>query len=100
MGRRDRNGRWYLVGHDRDRDAKRTFRLSRIGDDVVAYGPADAVRKPDGIDLRQVVDRIIGSPRHRHRDVWVADGRATRCAGSAPHRPPRGSVAATATCSN
>src|ERR1700730_9785193 len=24
-------GRWYLVGHDRDRDATRTFRLSRIG---------------------------------------------------------------------
>ncbi len=23
-------GRWYLVGHDRDRDATRTFRLSRI----------------------------------------------------------------------
>src|ERR1700756_426227 len=27
-------GRWYLVGHDRDRGATRTFRLSRIGDEV------------------------------------------------------------------
>ena len=32
-------GRWYLVGHDRDRDADRTFRLSRIGADVKAVGP-------------------------------------------------------------
>ena len=28
------HGRWYLVGHDVDRGAVRTFRLSRIGDDV------------------------------------------------------------------
>ena len=33
-------GRWYLVGHDRDRDATRTFRLSRIGADVTPIGTA------------------------------------------------------------
>ena len=32
------NGKWYLVGHDVDRDAVRTFRLSRIGDDVREFG--------------------------------------------------------------
>lgn len=31
-------GRWYLVGHDRDRDDVRCFRLSRIADDVRATG--------------------------------------------------------------
>ncbi len=36
-------GRWYLVGHDRDRDAVRTFRLSRIGAEVTPIGPAGAV---------------------------------------------------------
>ena len=33
-------GRWYLVGHDRDRDATRTFRLSRIGAEVTRHRPA------------------------------------------------------------
>ena len=36
-------GRWYLVGHDRDRDATRIFRLSRIGAEVTPIGPAGAV---------------------------------------------------------
>ena len=38
-------GRWYLVGHDRDRDATRTFRLSRIGADVTPIGPPGAVKR-------------------------------------------------------
>ena len=40
-------GRWYLVGHDRDRDDTRTFRLSRIDPDVSTVGPAGAVAKPE-----------------------------------------------------
>src|ERR1700756_120925 len=47
-------GRWYLVGHDRDRDATRTFRLSRIGAEVIPIGPADAVTVPDDVDLRKI----------------------------------------------
>src|SRR6478752_6968928 len=39
-------GRWYLVGHDRDRNATRTFRLSRIGADAKAIGPAGVVKPP------------------------------------------------------
>jgi proteasome accessory factor B len=70
-------GRWYLVGHDTDRDATRTFRLSRIGDDVTAFGPVNSVHKPDGVDLRQIVDRIVGSGGVAGiATVWVADGRA------------------------
>src|SRR5690349_19519271 len=45
-------GRWYLVGHDRDRDATRTFRLSRIGADVTPIGAPGAVKRPDGVNLR------------------------------------------------
>src|SRR3979490_1728487 len=40
-------GRWYLVGHDRDRAATRTFRLSRIGAEETPIGPPGVVRKPD-----------------------------------------------------
>lgn len=37
-----RGGRWYLVGHDRDRDAIRAFRLSRISSDCEQVGDAAA----------------------------------------------------------
>lgn len=71
------HGRWYLVGHDTDREATRTFRLSRIGDDVVAFGPANSVHKPDGVDLRAVVEAVTATGSVAGTaTVWVADGRA------------------------
>ncbi len=71
-------GRWYLVGHDRDRDATRTFRLSRIGAEVAPFGPAGAVTVPGGIDLRKIVaDTVAETPTGARAQVWVADGRAT-----------------------
>jgi proteasome accessory factor B len=71
-------GRWYLVGHDRDRDDVRTFRLSRIGAEVKAIGPPGAVQRPDGTDLRQIVERAVGEfPSIGRAKVWVADDRAT-----------------------
>ena len=70
-------GRWYLVGHDLDRDAVRTFRLSRIGDDVRPFGPPYKVTKPADVDLREIVDRITGSATiSGTATVWVAEGRA------------------------
>lgn len=74
-------GRWYLVGHDRDRDAPRIFRLSRIGSEVTAIGPPGAVSRPDGVDLRALVNQSIGAATGRGLGgellrVWVADGRA------------------------
>ena len=44
-------GRWYLVGHDRARDAARCFRLSRVVGAVRPVGPDGAVKVPTGIDL-------------------------------------------------
>jgi proteasome accessory factor B len=82
-------GRWYLVGHDRDRDATRTFRLSRIADGVTVVEPAGAVTPPAGIDLRSIVREAVREARQgaeggAQARVWVADGRATalRRAGS------------------
>ncbi|MGB2718898.1 MAG: WYL domain-containing protein, partial [Rhodococcus sp. (in: high G+C Gram-positive bacteria)] len=54
-------GRWYLVGHDVDRDDTRTFRLSRIGDEVKSFGTPQSVRKPDGVDLQDIVRRVAGT---------------------------------------
>jgi proteasome accessory factor B len=42
-----RRGHWYLVGHDRGRDAMRTFRADRLGDDLIVGAP-DSFRVPDG----------------------------------------------------
>jgi len=41
-----RRGHWYVVGYDRVRDAMRTFRADRLGDDV-AVGSPDSFVVPD-----------------------------------------------------
>jgi len=51
----NRHGRWYVAGHDRDRDAVRVFRLSRIEGPVEFSGPAGSVTVPDGVDVRETV---------------------------------------------
>lgn len=84
-------GRWYLVGHDRDRAATRIFRLSRIAD-VNAVGPQGASARPNGVDLRAIVeasiDAAVGAVNGGVARVWVADGHATalRRAGRATGR--------------
>ncbi|WP_220019063.1 helix-turn-helix transcriptional regulator [Mycobacterium tuberculosis] len=71
-------GRWYLVGHDRDRDATRVFRLSRIGAQVTPIGPAGATTVPAGVDLRSIVaQKVTEVPTGEQATVWVAEGRAT-----------------------
>ncbi|MGA9871676.1 MAG: YafY family protein [Rhodococcus sp. (in: high G+C Gram-positive bacteria)] len=69
-------GKWYLVGHDTDRNDTRTFRLSRIGDDVTTFGRAGSVRKPDDVDLQSIVERVAGTAEvNGTATVWVvADG--------------------------
>ncbi|WP_214365273.1 helix-turn-helix transcriptional regulator [Pseudonocardia sp. H11422] len=86
-------GRWYLVGHDRDRDDVRSFRLSRIVEPVTPVGPAGAVTVPADIDLMGYIKSnfdlppVIGTAR-----VWVPRGRAyglrrlSRVVGPREHR--------------
>jgi len=49
-----RYGHWYVVGHDRDRDAPRAFRVDRI-EGVPATGPAGAFAPPDDVDAGAMV---------------------------------------------
>ncbi|ANY10402.1 helix-turn-helix transcriptional regulator [Pseudonocardia sp. HH130630-07] len=82
-------GRWYLVGHDRDRDDVRCFRLSRITGAVRATGPEGAVRIPDGVDLRGVVRDSAGPrPVSGTARVWVAQGRAAGLRRTGRERAP------------
>jgi proteasome accessory factor B len=48
-----RRGGWVLIGHDRDRDAARSFRLSRIEGAVRLIGPAEAFAPPDPQQLAE-----------------------------------------------
>ena len=49
-----RNGRWYLVGHDSTRQARRAFRLDRIEGDLDA-GPPNSFDLPDDFDPSEAV---------------------------------------------
>lgn len=70
------HGRWYLVGHDQDRDDTRVFRLSRVHGDVTVHGPAGAVVVPAGVDINESV-RMLARPAATQRArLRVAAGRA------------------------
>jgi proteasome accessory factor B len=72
-------GRWYVVGHDTDRDAARCFRLSRITGAVRLVGPTGAYSPPADLDLISHVARWSG-PRERTRSARVL-ARPGRAAG-------------------
>ncbi|MBO0840927.1 MAG: WYL domain-containing protein [Sciscionella sp.] len=71
-------GRWYLVGHDHDRDAPRCFRLTRIVGDVTTTDQPTTVPPPEGANL---LEYVLGSndgppPAPSIARLWVAVGRA------------------------
>ncbi|HWE90295.1 MAG TPA: WYL domain-containing protein [Pseudonocardiaceae bacterium] len=70
-------GRWYLVGHDRDRNAPRCFRLTRVVGAVTPFGQSGEVVRPAGVNL---MDYVLGTPEEPRPTttarLWVAAGRA------------------------
>jgi proteasome accessory factor B len=58
------HGRWYVVGHDQDRQAPRVFRLSRVTGTPRATGPAGAFEPPADLDLATVVARQESRDEH------------------------------------
>ncbi|MDQ3453947.1 MAG: WYL domain-containing protein [Actinomycetota bacterium] len=69
------HGRWYLVGHDRRRDAVRCFRLSRIDGAVRRTGRAGSVTVPDGVDVTAIVADSV-APDDQVATVLIEPGRA------------------------
>ncbi|MET0425189.1 MAG: WYL domain-containing protein [Actinoplanes sp.] len=70
-------GRWYVVGHDRDRDATRCFRLSRIVGSVRANGRPGAFVPPENEDLISHVAHWDGPlPTTGRATVTARPGRA------------------------
>lgn len=58
------HGHWYVVGHDRDRDAARMFRVSRISGPVAPIGEPGSYSVPDDLDLRALASTL--GPPHPH----------------------------------
>lgn len=85
-------GRWYLVGHDRGRDAARCFRLSRVCGAVTPSGPDGAVKVPTGIDLVGYVVAFEPVAFQRTARVRVRKGRCAwlRRIAAATHPGERG----------
>jgi proteasome accessory factor B len=70
-------GRWYVVGHDRDRGATRCFRVSRIVGPVRALGRPGAVQRPAEVDLLKIVAGSAEPQSVTHSaQLWLASGRA------------------------
>ena len=70
------HGHWYLTGHDRDRDAARVFRLSRIESAVRTIGLPGEYDVPADHDPRPFVDsRVSDRPRTTAR-LRVREGAA------------------------
>ena len=85
-------GRWYLVGFDTERQARRTFRLSRIVGRVRAVGRAGVATVPDGLDLLQLVANSVEIPADRSATLLIRPGAATglrRRADRAEQHPDR-----------
>jgi len=86
------HGRWYVVGHDRDREATRVFRLSRVAGPVMPAGEPGEFRVPAGVDIRGQVAVLAPDQPRDEATLHVRPGagiglrrRATReIVGAAP----------------
>lgn len=76
-------GRWYVVGHDRDREDRRVFRLSRIEGDVVAEGEPDAYAVPHDLDLTTVAAHLAPQTPDQEAVLRVRVGQAQALRGRA-----------------
>ncbi len=73
-----RSGRWYLVGRDRQRQAARVFRLSRIESNVRRLGRPGQYEVPEGLDAQKMIG-TVGPPQDDR--IAVVRVRAGRGAG-------------------
>ena len=70
------NGRWYVVGHDLDRDDTRVFRLSRVLGDVKTSGRPEAYAVPADIDVTALIRMMAQPSPARTAVVKVRPGKA------------------------
>ena len=65
------HGRWYVGGHDLDRNETRVFRLSRITGPVTMTSPPDAYVIPPDADVRTMVTAAYEGERRATRTALI-----------------------------
>jgi proteasome accessory factor B len=70
-----RSGRWYLIGLDRQRQASRVFRLSRIESNVRRLGRAGQYVVPDDLDPQRALGTVAPPEDDRIAVLRVRTGR-------------------------
>jgi proteasome accessory factor B len=71
-----RGAHWYVVGYDRDRQARRSFRLSRIEGGVRRIGPTGSYQAPAELDAAELVAPAPEPRDERTAVLRVRAGRA------------------------
>jgi proteasome accessory factor B len=67
-------GRWYVVGHDVDREDVRLFRLSRVEGEVRLAKRAGSYEIPEGTDIRSLSRTLVPQPSDRPAVLQVRQG--------------------------
>ncbi len=67
-------GHWYLAGFDRDRQAERVFRISRITGPVRSRATAFTAPVPDQVTVRETVERWAGESASRTARIRLRPG--------------------------
>ncbi len=67
-------GRWYVVGHDVDRDGTRLFRVSRVQGEVRTAGRPGSYDVPEGTDIRSITERLAPAPADRSAVLRIRPG--------------------------
>ncbi|GAB3684630.1 helix-turn-helix transcriptional regulator [Angustibacter aerolatus] len=68
------HGRWYVTGHDRDRDAPRVFRLSRVEPPVRVIGEAGGYEVPADHDPHAMVEGTVPDRPRTGTTLRVREG--------------------------
>ncbi|WP_372729247.1 helix-turn-helix transcriptional regulator [Nocardioides sp.] len=68
------SGRWYVVGHDTDREQERVFRLSRVVGEARRIGVPGSYEVPPGTDVRAVAQRLAPPPSTSRAVLLVRRG--------------------------
>jgi proteasome accessory factor B len=82
------HGRWYVVGHDRDRAATRVFRLSRVAGPVRHVGTPGEVVVPEGVDIRSQVASLAPEQPRGEATLRVRPGTGVGLRRRASHERP------------
>lgn len=70
------HGRWYVVGHDLDREDTRVFRLSRIRGEVGVGSTPGAFSVPDDVDVTESVQMLARPSPERTATLRIRPGSA------------------------